>query len=217
MFRLTLRLATWGRYTLLVERRLKVSCILPPLEGREPAFARRAIYYFQRQTYDLKELVIVTESPEKFADLEDENIKVVKAFDSSDTGKVTQGIEEASGDVIFRWDDDDISFPNRVMESLAEFKTNAASVMGLTSAFFYDYENRSIHYCPLIRNDYFHPSGVMWRNAWEGRNGCQPRKFAPLQNITVMLIGAHPSNTVNKRGWMKHRTFFEVKEDGYTP
>lgn len=200
-------------------RRLKVSCILPVLEGRAPEFARRAIYYFQRQTYDLKELVVMAEKPERFADLEDPNIKVVRASDTTDTGKVTQGINASDGDVIFRWDDDDISFPHRIMESLAEFKFKGkgASVMGLTSAFIYDYNDRSIHYCPLIRNDYFHPSGVMWRDAWEGRNKCKPEKFAPLQNVSVMMIGAHDGNTINKRGWMKHRTFFEVKDNAYRP
>lgn len=187
------------------------------LEGRAPEFARRAIYYFQRQTYDLKELVVMAEKPERFADLEDPNIKVVRASDTTDTGKVTQGINASDGDVIFRWDDDDISLPYRISQSLAEFKVNAASVMGLTSAFFYDYKSQYIYYGPGIRNDYFHPSGVMWRDAWEGRNECQPKKFAPLEDITVMLIGAHEGNTINKRGWMKYKTFFGVIDDAYRP
>lgn len=185
---------------------------MPALEGRH-AFGREAVRFFRAQDYPNRELILVTSEPEKFADLEDANIKVVLAREKTDYERVTQGIHEASGDIILRWDDDDISFPHRISATLKEFLHNPAKVMGWVQGFFFEYATRYIYYCPPIQGDYMHPSGIMWRDAWEGRNGCQPKNFAPLEDLTVMMIGVHPGQTINKRGWMKYRTRFEVNAD----
>lgn len=192
--------------------RIRASCILPALEGRL-AFGRQAVSYFRTQDYENKELILVTSEPEKFADIEDHNIKIVLARGQTDCERITQGIHESSGDVIFRWDDDDISFRHRISATLKEFLHSPAKVMGWVQGFFFEYATRYVYYCPPIQGDYMHPTGVMWRDAWEGRNGCKPNHFAPLVDLSIMMIGVHQGNTINKRGWMKYRTRFEVNKD----
>lgn len=184
---------------------------MPTPDGRQ-AYARRAIKFFQAQNYPNKELLILTYTPCDFVYAINDNIRVIRAEKRTDYERITQGISEATGDVIFRWDDDDISFSHRISATLSEFLKSHAKVMGLTNGFFYEYATKHIYYCPPMSGDYMHPSGVFWPSAWEGRNGCQPEKFMPLQDITIMMIGVHKGNTINKRGWLKHRVPFRVDE-----
>ena len=182
---------------------------MPALEGRED-FARLSIAHFQRQDYREKELLIVTLNPGNFADLEDENIRVIKASAKDEETRITQGCNLMSGKVAMRWDDDDISFPHRIGASLHEFLHNPAKVMGLTHGFLFRYATRQVYYCPPMSVDWMHPSGIFWPDHWKGRHDFRGVPFAPLQNITVMAIGAHPGNTMRKDGWMKYPIPLEV-------
>lgn len=184
---------------------------MPALEGRE-AFARQAVEYFRRQDYREKELLIMTLQPDNFADLEDENIRVIRAEVQSETRKITQAVNLMSGEVVVRWDDDDVSFPHRISASLKEFLHNPAKVMGLVHGFILQYAPRQLFYCPPMSVDWMHPSAIFWPDHWNGRNDFRGVAFAALENITVMAIGAHPGNTARKTGWMRYRSPLEVPE-----
>lgn len=200
---------TLGLYILLAGRKIKVSCIMPTFAGRE-TFARNAITFFRLQDYLQKELLVVTPNPGHFADLEDDNIKVIKATAHDEETKITHALNLMSGQVAMRWDDDDISFGHRIGCSVQEFLHNSAKVMGLKHGFIIRYSSKRLFYCPPLSSDWLHPSGIFWPDHWKGNNDFRGVPFAPLENITIMAFGAHSNNTMRKDGWMKYPLPLEV-------
>lgn len=183
---------------------------MPTLPGRE-AYARQAIDCFRSQDYPAKELLIVTEKPEKFVDLEDDNICIIKAKEKEAAPKITQALHLMSGHLVMRWDDDDINFSHRIRSSVSEFMHSPAKAMGLKAGFFVTYSPRGFYYCPPLSDDWLHPSGIFWPDAWKERHDLRGVQFAPLQDITIMAVGVHPGNTVGKNGYLKYRMPLEVQ------
>lgn len=103
-----------------------ISCIMA---SRGFAFpARHAIECFQRQTYDKRELIIVTaaldcEVKALVADLGDPRIRLLEAPSAATVGDLRNaGIAKADGELICVWDDDDLSHPERLKWQLAGLK-----------------------------------------------------------------------------------------------
>ncbi len=97
-----------------------VSCIMPT--GGRTGFAERSLVYWQRQRYDNKELVVVDDTPG--APLADKIERIPGAtymhVEPTLLGtKLNLGIEASTGDVIQKWDDDDIYRPQFLETALA--------------------------------------------------------------------------------------------------
>lgn len=97
----------------------KVSCLMVTANRRN--LARRAIQCFLNQTYSNKELVIIDDGKEDYRpvleEVPEEQVKYVKLKKEPDfvLGKLrNRSLEEASGDYLIQWDDDDWYHPNRI-------------------------------------------------------------------------------------------------------
>lgn len=89
-----------------------VSCVMAT--GDRPGFLSQAIKYFQRQTYDNKELIIVDDGDCSSADLvpDDDRIRYLRLEARTHLGKkLNLGIESAAGPIIQKLDDDDYYHP----------------------------------------------------------------------------------------------------------
>ncbi|HET8866471.1 MAG TPA: glycosyltransferase family 2 protein [Gracilimonas sp.] len=97
----------------------KVSCLMVTANRRD--LAQRAVQCFKNQNYDNKELVIVDDGEEDYSpileDIPSEQIKYVKLEKEPDfvLGKLrNRSLEEATGDYLIQWDDDDWYHPDRI-------------------------------------------------------------------------------------------------------
>ena len=92
-----------------------ISCIMPT-HNRRP-FVGQAIYYFLRQDYPEKELLILDDGEDAVADLvpRDERIRYVRLEQRQSIGaKRNHACELAKGQFIAHWDDDDWMAPRRL-------------------------------------------------------------------------------------------------------
>src|SRR5262249_23901876 len=87
---------------------LLVSCIMPTADRRK--FVPKAISYFQAQDYPNKELIIIDDGAESAVDLvpNDPLIRYIRLYAKKTVGaKRNMACEEARGEIIAHWDDDD--------------------------------------------------------------------------------------------------------------
>jgi glycosyltransferase involved in cell wall biosynthesis len=88
-----------------------ISCVMATMKGRKH-FLQKGIRYFQDQTYQNRELVIVDDDPEPLEDVpKDPKIKYLRVKPCDLGRKLNVGIEEARGDLIQKLDDDDYYAP----------------------------------------------------------------------------------------------------------
>ncbi len=116
-----------------------VSCIMPTCNRRP--FIPRAIGYFLRQDYAHKELIIVDDGTDPVGDLvpEDERIRYVRLGDKHTVGaKRNLACEQAHGDIIIHWDDDDWHAAHRVRYQLEALLSAQGEVCGLRQMLFYE-------------------------------------------------------------------------------
>lgn len=97
----------------------KVSCLMVTANRRN--LARRAVQCFLNQSYGNKELVIVDDGEEDYGpilkEIPTEQVKYVKLEKEPDfvLGKLrNRSLEEANGDYLVQWDDDDWYHPDRI-------------------------------------------------------------------------------------------------------
>jgi glycosyltransferase involved in cell wall biosynthesis len=90
-----------------------VSCLIVTQKGRG-WFLTSAVRQFEEQRYLPRELVIVTNAPEELPPFKNSAIRVYPyPQDDISLGELrTFSVEQAQGDVIAVWDDDDVRHPN---------------------------------------------------------------------------------------------------------
>jgi ADP-heptose:LPS heptosyltransferase/glycosyltransferase involved in cell wall biosynthesis/SAM-dependent methyltransferase len=116
-----------------------VSCIMPTADRR--AFVGRAVEYFLRQDYGAKELIVVDDGEDAVGDLmpADARVRYVRV-----SGKLTVGAkrnlacEQARGEFIAHWDDDDWHAPRRLSYQVGELSESGAEVCGIRELLFYE-------------------------------------------------------------------------------
>ncbi|HSN75392.1 MAG TPA: glycosyltransferase [Anaerolineae bacterium] len=194
-----------------------VSCIMPTADRR--AFVEQAIRYFLRQDYPRCELLIVDDGREPVADLAqgDPSVRYLRVEGRQELGvKRNLACEQAHGEIIVHWDDDDWQAPWRVSYQAAQLLAQGADVCGVDNLLYYQ---------PWTGQawQYAYPAG---EQAWVGGNSlCYTRSFwrrNPFPAITVgedsrflwssqpkrllaladnrFLVGLiHPGNTSAKR------------------
>ena len=96
-----------------------VSCIMPT--RNRSRFILQAIHYFLRQDYTNLELVIVDDGDKCVGELirpfvlNDERIRYIRLMERLSVGaKRNQACDQAAGEIIVHWDDDDWIAPWRV-------------------------------------------------------------------------------------------------------
>lgn len=102
---------------------MKVSCLLPTY-NRFPSIGyivEEALQSFLQQTHDDKELIILNDTPGQSLSFNHPQVRVINASYRFPTlgEKLHWMLEQAQGEYICRWDDDDISLPWRLSKSVA--------------------------------------------------------------------------------------------------
>jgi glycosyltransferase involved in cell wall biosynthesis len=116
-----------------------VSCIMPTYNRR--AFVPQAIAYFLRQDYEPKELIIVDDGADSVADLIPTNpyIHYLRQHSRATVGaKRNLACEQARGEIIAHWDDDDWHAPHRLRYQAEALLRAGADVCGINTMLFYD-------------------------------------------------------------------------------
>jgi glycosyltransferase involved in cell wall biosynthesis len=109
-----------------------VSCIMPTRDRR--LFASLAIESFLCQDYESRELIIVDDGDEAIKRIvpDDERIRYFRLDKRSSIGaKRNYACEQARGEVIIHWDDDDWHAPYRIRSQAEELLRLGADVCGL--------------------------------------------------------------------------------------
>src|SRR5690348_8823410 len=115
-----------------------VSCIMPT--ANRPGFVQHAIRYFLRQDYEPKELIVVDDGEDSAADLmpNDSRIHYIRLERRFTIGaKRNIACEQARGDVIAHWDDDDWQAQRRLRFQVESLQQAGAEVCGINHLLFY--------------------------------------------------------------------------------
>lgn len=118
-------------------------------------FVSQAIWYFLRQDYPSRELIVVDDGVDTVEDLIpcDSRIRYIRNGPAAAGSKFTLGCEVAEGEFIVHWDDDAWYSPNRLTAQLRYLKEYGARATGLAGM---------LHYQPL--------TGRLWQHCSEGRS-----------------------------------------------
>ena len=103
-------------------------------------FVPLAIGYFLRQDWSNKELVILDDGTESVADLApcDERVRYVRLSQKVGIGtKRNLACQQARGEIIIHWDDDDWSAPRRLRYQVEQLFAAKADICGLDHVLFY--------------------------------------------------------------------------------
>jgi glycosyltransferase involved in cell wall biosynthesis len=106
-------------------------------------FVGQAVWYFLRQDYPRKELVVVDDGEDAIGDLlpADERIRYVRVEQQLTVGaKRNLGCEASRGEFIAHWDDDDWIGPQRLSLQVGHLLANAADVCGAGELLHYGLE-----------------------------------------------------------------------------
>lgn len=155
-----------------------VSCVMPTTAARS-AWIPRAIEYWRRQTYSMRELVIVSDGPERLDNLiptDDDRIQY-HHLESQQTLGTKRNITNAKthGSFICHWDDDDWYHPDRIAGQMAAILKTGADLCGI----------RNLHWIVV-------DTGEVWFYTWPdapaaGRNPQQACFWANAVNGNTML------------------------------
>src|SRR5689334_4653100 len=116
-----------------------VSCIMPTANRR--VFIPRAVAYFFRQDYPERELLIIDDGSDPVEDLipADARIRYIRTAPGMSLGaKRNFACEQARGDIIAHWDDDDWHAPRRLSTQVNALLEHDAEVCGLDQLLFYE-------------------------------------------------------------------------------
>jgi glycosyltransferase involved in cell wall biosynthesis len=194
-----------------------VSCIMPTYNRR--SFVSQAIKYFLRQDYPNRELIIVDDGTDPVRDLapDDPRIRYLCQDHKNTLGaKRNLACQEARGEVIVHWDDDDWMASWRLRYQVESLLKEQADLCGLHKLVFYD----PVHHQAW---QYVYPKGsrpwlaggtlcytkAFWRrnpfpdvNVGEDSRfvwSSHTKKIVALQDSTFYVALIHPGNTSPKQ------------------
>jgi glycosyltransferase involved in cell wall biosynthesis len=115
-----------------------VSCVMPTRNRRR--FVSQSIWYFLRQDYSRKELIILDDGEDSVADLvpADDRIRYLRLDRRLSIGaKRNLGCEMSGGEMIANWDDDDWIGPDRLSLQVRRLLGTGADLCGLRDLLHY--------------------------------------------------------------------------------
>ncbi|WGQ08885.1 glycosyltransferase family A protein [Pedobacter gandavensis] len=115
-----------------------VSCIMPTANRQK--FIPLAIEYFKAQDYANAELVIIDDGIAPATHLIPDDPKI-RYFYTEPLGTIgvkrNYACEQANGEIIMHWDDDDWYAPDWITRQVVALNTSAADITGLNQVIFY--------------------------------------------------------------------------------
>ena len=147
------------------------------------AFVARAVEYFLRQDYEPRELLVLDEGDDAVGDLmpADERVRYVRLKERLTVGaKRNLACEQARGQIIAHWDDDDWHAPRRLTYQVSELLRTGAQMCGINRLLFYDVrDGRGWQYA--------YPSGQkLWLS---GSTLCYRREFWADNRFAGVNVG----------------------------
>jgi glycosyltransferase involved in cell wall biosynthesis len=115
-----------------------VTCMMPTADRR--LFVAQAVAYFLVQDYPQKELLIVDDGVDSVADLAPENaaVRYFRLEKPQSVGaKRNIAAQQAGGEILVHWDDDDWSAPRRLSYQVEQLRVAQADICGLDRIWFY--------------------------------------------------------------------------------
>ncbi|MDZ7361157.1 MAG: glycosyltransferase family 2 protein [candidate division KSB1 bacterium] len=182
-------------------------------------FVPQAIRYFLRQDYPNCELIVVDDGADAVADLipPDSRLRYVRLNRKQTIGaKRNLACEEARGEVIIHWDDDDWNAKWRLNYQVEGLLNAQADVSGLDKLFYYNLSShQSWQYIyppgskPWVAGNTLCYTKPFWKKnpfpninvgedtkfLWSGH----PKKIIALQDCKFYLALIHPGNASPKR------------------
>lgn len=201
----------------MIPREPLVSCIMPTFNRR--AWVEQAVMYFLRQDYEPRELIVVDDGSEPVDDLlpKASEIRYVRLGQRESIGtKRNLGCEQARGEIIAHWDDDDWFAPWRLRYQVGQLLQGGVDVVGLNSLLYWEPQaRRAWRYCypadarPWIHDPTFCYSRELWqrcpfpdtsegidtRYLWDGPG----KRIAALDDPSFYVGIIHAGNTSPKR------------------
>ena len=150
-----------------------------PTAGRR-CFVPQAIRYFLAQDYPKKELLIVDDGPKPVADLVPHDLRIRYFYEElpKPVGqKRNFACEQATGEIIVHWDDDDWSAPWRLTYQVEQLCITNTDVCGLERVYFFaSAQNRAWEYVyPGSRRRWVYGASLCYRKTF-----WQTHKFQEL-------------------------------------
>jgi hypothetical protein len=195
-----------------------VSCIMPTANRR--SLVPQAIQYFLRQDYPNRELLILDDGDDAVADLipRDERIRYMRLPHRHTIGaKRNIGCENARGELIAHWDDDDWIAGRRLSYQVnAIANAGGGVVSGLSSILYYQPPQRRawLYVYPnsqrkwLAGNTLCYPKALWKQHRFQDINEGEDTRFVwglpgkavlPLTDHTFYLATVHEKNSSPKR------------------
>ncbi len=116
-----------------------VSCIMPTYNRR--LFVPQAIRCFLRQDYPNLELLVIDDGPNPVADCvpESDRIRYIRLENRATVGnKRNLACEQARGEFIVHWDDDDWYPSDRVTRQISALRSSEQDISGTSRIYYYD-------------------------------------------------------------------------------
>jgi glycosyltransferase involved in cell wall biosynthesis len=194
----------------------RVSCIMPTANRR--SFVPRAIQYFLRQDYPNRELIVVDDGSDAVTDLIplDPRVRYMRLEKPHTIGaKRNLACNNASGELIVHWDDDDWMACWRLSYQVHSLSNAYADVCGLNRLLYYDgLSGQSWQYIypsgcqPWVAGNTLCYTKAFWqmnpfpdisvgednRFVWSGRM----KRMLALQDYTFYVALIHPENASPK-------------------
>jgi glycosyltransferase involved in cell wall biosynthesis len=194
-----------------------VSCIMPTANRRR--FMLQAIRYFQAQDYPNGELIIVDDGSDCLADLklDDSRIRYFRLESKNSLGsKRNLACDEARGEIIVHWDDDDWMADWRLSYQVTSLLSHQAEICGLDKLFFYEpSSDRAWQYVyPGGGRSWVAGATLCYRKEFWARNpfpainvgedtrfvwSSDSKRMIALENTAFYVAIIHPWNTSLKR------------------
>jgi glycosyltransferase involved in cell wall biosynthesis len=194
-----------------------VSCIMPTANRR--AFVPQAIAYFLRQDYPNRELIVVDDGSDAVAEVipPDPRIRYIRQARKQTIGaKRNLACQEARGEIIVHWDDDDWMAAWRISYQVAHLLREQADICGLA---------RLLHYQPAVEQAWeyvYQDTSRPWlaggtlcyrKALWQGNPFLElnvgedtrfvwsqaPKRLTALPDNTFYVAVIHDGNTSPKR------------------
>jgi hypothetical protein len=194
-----------------------VSCIMPTCNRR--AFVPRAIQYFLRQDYPQRELIILDDGSDPVGDLipADERIRYIRMEKRLTLGaKRNLACEQARGDLLMHWDDDDWHAPRRITYQVEALLQADAEICGLRQMLFYDPASRHtwLYTYPAGQRPWLAGGSLLYRRSFWQRSPFPNLRVGEdtrfvwshsleqalvLSDYTFYIALIHPANTSPKK------------------
>jgi len=182
-------------------------------------FIPHAIEYFLNQDYANRELVILDDGSDSINDLVpvDERILYVRLEQKITLGaKLNLACQQARGEIVAHWDDDDWYAPRRLSYQVAALADDGIDICGINRLLYYDLQSgRAYEYVyPPEHRTWLLGSELCYpKKYWEGHRfvennvgmdgrfvwGADPHRVLPLKDHTFAVHMIHDSNISPKK------------------